>query len=469
MFFRFCKLYELGIRPVFVFDGPNRPEYKRDKFINTVPMNTEFRRNLMSMIQLFNFSKWEAYGEAEAECAMLQRLGFVDVVFTGDSDILLFGGSRVVRQWPAKRHEPVACYDMQWVMDTTGLDRSDLILIALLRGSDYDTKGTRGIGIKVAAQLAKCHFHRGLMDDILLAGRDIPLDDERVQHLYDDLMYELEHNSKKLLSRKHGKVVLDPKFPDFSIVVDFIHPLTNISSSDPSILAKAKKLQENLDFYHEPDWLHLTPFSQYAFHWPADYLLKRFTSVLYPGYMASRLRRQQPHYNYTRFTKQKRQSSQLTSSQQTLVSDFFRSTRKPQDSQEEADLVQITASKVLSGSLKLYRVEWSRKSWETFIEKLKPQLDYELKTSITSSQIEVEYEDEVDDMPSSQQASKSEKEPWQLVKRQWVNAIHIHNAYPKLAIDFKETQDKRRRSMKGQTKLDSFLILPPKRKSNIPY
>lgn len=469
MFFRFCKLYELGIRPVFVFDGPNRPEYKRNKFINTVPIETDFRRKLILLIRLFNFAVWESYGEAEAECAMLQRLGFVDVVFTGDSDIFLFGASRIVRQWPAKRNEPVPCYDIEWVAEATGLDRSDLILIALLRGSDYDTKGTKGIGIKVAAQLAKCHFHRGLMDDIQLAGRDVPLDEERVQHLYDDLMYELEHNSKKQLSRRHAGVKLDPKFPDFSIVVDFIHPLTMIQNGEPEAIAKVKQLKHSLSYHHEPDWLHLAPFTQIAFEWSADYLLKRYTSLLYPGYMTNRLRRKQPYYKHIPLTRRKQRSSQLSSSQQTLVSDFYRPVRKrQQESQETTDLVQITAAKTMSDTIKLYRVEWNQNSWTAFLDKLKPQLDYEFEMPIPSSQIEIGYEEGLDNMSTSQ-PSKSEKDPWQLVKRHWVNAIHIHNAYPTLALDFKEAQNKKRRNLKGQTTLDSFLIIPPKRKPlNIP-
>jgi hypothetical protein len=458
MFFRFCRLYELGIRPVFVFDGPNRPEYKRNKHINTQPLETEFRRQLICMIHHFKFSMWIAYGEAEAECAMLQRLGFVDVVLTGDSDVFLFGARRVIRQWPAKRLDTVPCYDLSWIYDSTGHDRSDLILMALLRGSDYDTKGTKGIGIRVAAQLSKCHFHRELMDDIQLAGREVPLDDARVQHLFDDLTYELNHNSTKNLSRKYTGVVLDPKFPDFSIVTDFIHPLTNIADSD--MIPQAARMRHNLNYYCEPNWLVLAPFTQIAFKWPAEYVLKRFSSLLFPAYMANGLRRMvQP---------QRRVINNDTSSQQTTLLSYYQSTPRFHLPKRDTinDIVTISGSKVVYNTIPLYRVEWNKSCWEEFLNLVKTKLNTELYLD------EVTNEDEETELTSSQKKYYDEEDIWNLVKRQWVDATHIHNVYPSLALEY---QSKKRKaphnsgntSGSNQAKIDSFLIIPPKRRNRI--
>ncbi|KAL9553819.1 hypothetical protein MBANPS3_003111 [Mucor bainieri] len=480
LFFRFNRLYELGIRPVFVFDGPSRPDYKRNKHINTKPLETTFLTHLVNMIKFFRFSQWNAYGEAEAECALLQRLGFVDAVYTGDSDVFLFGARRVIRQWPSKRYEAVPVYDITWICDATSLDRSDLILIALLHGSDYDTKGTRGIGINVAAQLAKCRFHRGLFDDIQIAGR-APLDDERVQHLFDDLTYELHHNSTKNMLRKHTGVVLDPKFPDFSIVLDFIHPLTNIGKKDPALLNAAKALKDNLDTFHEPDWQNLASFAQHTFKWPADYLLKRFSSLLFPAFMANRLRRRtasrspvlsQPSSQPSRPSSS---SSQQKQQQQTTIDDYFRSShRRHRNVDKQSDIVRLTAVKVMpEGNLKQYRVEWDQSCWEHFITLLKPRLDFDVyntpeETMVLSQRMEVHSEDEDFDQDeagiSSSQKKMSKREPFDLVKRQWIDAEDVHRKYSSLALEF---QGKKRKPSaakgEGPPQQTSFLVLPPKR------
>lgn len=460
MFFRFCRLYELGIRPVFVFDGPNRPDYKRNKHINTQALDTEFRRQLISMMHHFQFCMWIAYGEAEAECAMLQRLDFVDVVLTGDSDAFLFGARRVLRQWPAKRLDPVSCYDLSWIYDSTGYDRSDLILMALLRGSDYDTKGTKGIGIRVAAQLSKCHFHHELMNDIQVAGRKAVLDEGRVQHLFDDLTYELNHNSTKNLSRKHAGVVLDPKFPDFSIVTDFIHPQTNIADSD--MIPQASRMRNNLNYYREPNWMVLAPFTQHAFKWPVEYVLKRYSSLLFPAYMVNRLRLLvQPQHRVT--------NNEKSTDHPTLLS-YYQSTPRFHLPKRDTinDIVTISGCKVVHSTINLYRVEWNKDCWEEFLELLKTKLNIELY------QDEKCVDEDVVELTSSQKKEYDEDDIWSLVKRQWVDATHVHSLYPSLALEYQSKKRKltssssssavaSNKTSNNQTKIDSFLIIPPKK------
>ncbi|KAI8083253.1 uncharacterized protein B0P05DRAFT_48981 [Gilbertella persicaria] len=338
---------------------------------------------------------------------MLQRLGFVDLVFTGDNDVFLFGAQRVVRQWPSKRNEAVSCYDMRWVSDTVGLDRSDLILMALLRGSDYDTKGTKGIGIQVATQLAKCRFHRGLMDDIQLTGRHVSLDEERVQHLYDDLTYELQHNNTKNLTKRHTGIVLDPTFPDFSIVTDFIHPLTNICRPESKL--KAQRLASCLDHHQEPNWTELAHFIQHTFKWPAEYVLKRFSSLLFPAFMKNKIS-QQYHERY-------RPTPRVQPTTQPRLEDYYRPTsRLFRDRQPR--IVHITHKKQA-----LCRVEWHKSCWEQFLSLLKPKLDYELYQQETDV-----LDQEVMDYKQEMQAN----DIFDAIKRQWIAVDHIQALYSHL-------------------------------------
>lgn len=428
------------------------------------------------MIKFFGFSMWNSYGEAEAECALLQRLDFVDAVYTGDSDVFLFGARRVIRQWPSKRYEQVPVYDLTWIYDSTNLDRSDLILIALLHGSDYDTKGTKGIGINVAAQLAKCHFHRELFDDIQLAGR-VALDNERVQHFFDDLTYELQHNSTSNMKKKHAGVILDPKFPDFSIIIDFIHPLTNIERTDAQILKNAKELKANLDSCHEPDWQSLASFTQNTFKWPGNYVLKRFSSLLFPAYMTNRLRRKtisNSRHASSSYIHQRSNPDSNSSSQQTVLRDFFRSTARSQPTDRPDTIVQITATKVVpEGNLKLYRVEWDRFCWEHFMNLLKPSLDFELYNAPDDIAVLSQRFDDDDDVDEDTTAAAAgnkkgieKKDNFDLVKRQWVDADDIHHKHSSKALEFQARKRKSTANSDGQTQRASFLILPPKRIRN---
>ncbi|KAI8059815.1 PIN domain-like protein [Thamnidium elegans] len=436
MFFRFCRLYEYGIRPVFVFDGPHRPRYKRNKEIDTTPSHTKFTRDLKELIKHFHFSVWEAHGEAEAECALLERLGFVDIIFTGDSDVFLFGGRHVVRRWPKERQELLSCYDLLWIFDTTKLDRSDLILIGLLRGSDYDTHGTKGIGINSSSQLARCHLHHEIMDDIQLFGRDYKLDNERVQHLFDDLTYELHHNTCGNLKRKRTNVVLDAKFFDFSIVIDFIHPTTKIGSITSENMELAQQLEKNLSYHYEPDWLNLAEFAQVSFKWPAEYLLKRFSSVLYPGFMANKLRRQQPSFKRKRPNDEPSTQNSATLSQQ---EEFHQSSLMlHMKESKEDDVVKITQSKMSNNDIRLYRVEWDISTFEAFQQIVQLKLNW-----LDFRDIDVDLLKEVQDVDS-----------FSSVKRQWVDANYIHYTYPSIALEYQNQQKKNN---------NSFLILPLKR------
>src|SRR5438034_7725968 len=96
LFYRLVRLVALPIHPIFVFDGPHRPPYKRGKAVAGRSVATEnaslaATRFSKQLIDLFRFPSYTAPGEAEAECARLQMAGVVDVVMSNDVDSLMFG------------------------------------------------------------------------------------------------------------------------------------------------------------------------------------------------------------------------------------------------------------------------------------------------------------------------------------------------------------------------------------------
>jgi len=103
-----------------------------------------------------------APGEAEAECAFLQRQGLVDAVLSEDVDTLMFGSKQTIRNWSAqdkgKTPTHVNLYDADDTKSSSGLDREGMILVALMSGGDYVPEGIPGCGPKIACEAARAGF-----------------------------------------------------------------------------------------------------------------------------------------------------------------------------------------------------------------------------------------------------------------------------------------------------------------------
>ncbi|BFZ63168.1 DNA repair protein rad2 [Saitoella coloradoensis] len=89
--------------------------------------------------------------EAEAQCAALVEMGLVDGVVTDDSDVLLFGGTRIYKNM-FNQAKYVECYLMDDLKREYNLDREKLIKLAHLLGSDY-TEGLPSVGPVTALEL----------------------------------------------------------------------------------------------------------------------------------------------------------------------------------------------------------------------------------------------------------------------------------------------------------------------------
>ena len=103
------------------------------------------------LLRLFGIPCVVAPSEADCECAALERAGLVDAVLSDDSDVLLFGAQHVYRHAFAPGHH-LEHYAMPAVTRATSFDRTDLVALALLLGSDY-TLGVHGIGLVRAVEV----------------------------------------------------------------------------------------------------------------------------------------------------------------------------------------------------------------------------------------------------------------------------------------------------------------------------
>lgn len=104
-----------------------------------------------ALLRLFGLPYITAPMEAEAQCAELVRLGLVDGIVTDDSDIFLFGGTKVYKNM-FNSNKFVECYLATDLEKELTLSRHQLISIAHLLGSDY-TEGLPGIGPVTALEI----------------------------------------------------------------------------------------------------------------------------------------------------------------------------------------------------------------------------------------------------------------------------------------------------------------------------
>ena len=158
-YYRLLRLIALSIHPVFVFDGPNKPPFKRNKRTGpNVACIPEFLAK--QLLKQFGYPIHLAPGEAEAECALLQREGIVDAVLSEDVDTLMFGSGITIRNWSpektGKTPTHVNVYDaVETKSGPSGLDREGMILVALMSGGDYVPEGIPGCGQRRPVRLRK--------------------------------------------------------------------------------------------------------------------------------------------------------------------------------------------------------------------------------------------------------------------------------------------------------------------------
>ncbi|KAI1492596.1 hypothetical protein F5X96DRAFT_677652 [Biscogniauxia mediterranea] len=104
-----------------------------------------------ALLRYFGIPYITAPMEAEAQCAELVNLGLVDGIVTDDSDIFLFGGTRVYKNM-FNGNKFVECYLSSDLEKELSLSREQLISLAQLLGSDY-TEGLPGVGPVTAVEI----------------------------------------------------------------------------------------------------------------------------------------------------------------------------------------------------------------------------------------------------------------------------------------------------------------------------
>ena len=195
VFNRTTKLMEQGIKLIFVFDGQPpaikqrtrelRAEAKKEaklkyekakeagdvesmfKFSSrTVFLNAEMIEDAKKLIGYLGCPIVQAPSEGEAQCAHLVKQKQADYAVSQDYDSLIFGCPLLIRNLSIEGKRKKSgrfAYDtvkpelvsLSENLNNLGLDIDQLIILAILVGTDYNPGGVRGIGPKTGLKLLK--------------------------------------------------------------------------------------------------------------------------------------------------------------------------------------------------------------------------------------------------------------------------------------------------------------------------
>ncbi|KAL8682070.1 MAG: hypothetical protein Q9186_001859 [Xanthomendoza sp. 1 TL-2023] len=283
LYYRLLRLLSLSIKPLFVFDGANKPPFKRN--VKTGTFGAALPNFITKqLLQLFGFPYHTAPGEAEAECALLQKEGIVDAVLSEDVDTMMFGCTVHLRNWSSEnvRGNKTPSHVNMYRAEVTkqgksGLDSKGMILVALMSGGDYIPAGIPGCGIKTACEAARAGFGQDLCQ--LTRSDTVGFNQWRER-----LEYELRVNESGFFRAKHNALAraIPDSFPDRTVLRYYTNPA--VSKPDQVI-----RLRNEIDWEGNLDVTGLRNFVAEAFEWQNLAGAKKFIRGLAPAMMVDRL------------------------------------------------------------------------------------------------------------------------------------------------------------------------------------
>jgi flap endonuclease-1 len=100
--------------------------------------------DIRMLCDLMNIPCLRAHGEADALCANLYKTGQVQAIMSEDSDILLYGGARLIRKigWTNE----VELVELDQILQSLKISYDQFIDLAILFGTDYTSVTITGVG-----------------------------------------------------------------------------------------------------------------------------------------------------------------------------------------------------------------------------------------------------------------------------------------------------------------------------------
>jgi len=223
LLYRTSNLVEMGIKPVYVFDGvppalkeveikrrmrvkeeatvkyeqalrAGRLEEARTYAQATSRLKDYMKEDAVRFLNLLGIPWVQAPSEGEAQAAHLAKKGDTNLCASQDYDSLLFGAPQLVRnvtisgrrKLPRKRvyiQVVPEIVELDRVLEELDVTRQQLVDIGILLGTDFNPEGVKGIGPKTALKLIKQH---GSLENLLptLKEAAFPVEPQRIREIF---------------------------------------------------------------------------------------------------------------------------------------------------------------------------------------------------------------------------------------------------------------------------------------------
>ncbi|XP_030380565.1 DNA repair protein complementing XP-G cells homolog [Scaptodrosophila lebanonensis] len=208
------------------------------------------------LLHLFGIPYIVAPMEAEAQCAFLNAVELTNGTITDDSDIWLFGGRTVYKNFFAQ-HKHVLEFRADQIEQIFNCNRNKLIQLACLVGSDYTT-GIHGIGAVTAMEiLASFSSSSGapIGGDTIAASNDVQSVLSTLNKFRDWWQAQKQPGSSARLSlrKKLKNIEMHEDFPSAAVVEAYLTP----------------KVDDNRDMFSwgSPDVESIREFTRKTFGW----------------------------------------------------------------------------------------------------------------------------------------------------------------------------------------------------------
>lgn len=248
LFYRTSNLVEMGIKPVYVFDGIpptlKTAEIERRKQVKveaiagyekavasgdtakmrmfaqaTTSMKDYMQDDSRKLLTLLGLPWIQAPSEGEAQAAHMTKRGDSDYCASQDYDSLLFGAPKLLRnvtisgrrKLPSKNiYVDVVpeVVELQKTLGECGLTYEQLIDVGILIGTDFNPDGIKGLGPKTALKLIKEH---GTVENALphIKNATFPVEPKCIREIF--LHPQVTDNYK-----------LEWKDPDIEGIINFL-------------------------------------------------------------------------------------------------------------------------------------------------------------------------------------------------------------------------------------------------------
>jgi len=223
LFYRTCNLLELGIKPIYVFDGippalkeieirrrtrikdeatkkyeKALRERKTDEARTYAQMTSRLKDYMTEdskrLLKTMGVPWIQAPSEGEAQAAHVVKNRDADYCASQDYDSLLFGAPRLLRnvtisgrrKLPRKKvyiEVIPEVIDLERVLNELSITHEQLIDIGILVGTDFNPDGVKGVGVKTGLKLIKKH---GSLESALqeLEQASFPAEPRRIREIF---------------------------------------------------------------------------------------------------------------------------------------------------------------------------------------------------------------------------------------------------------------------------------------------